>query len=430
MPLLNEVFGVSTKVPKYTYVDRSGLDAKFDYLLKSDRHIVIHGASKQGKTVLRKNVLPEESSIVIQCRANTTLLSLYQEIFRQLDTQALSGATKTFTWAVGGTGEASARAGLPFFAEGEAKAEGTVEVENSNEKTYINLGHGPEFSLSHLAEEIKLADKKVVVEDFHYLPEDEKRRLAFDLKAFWDMGVFFIVVGIWSEQNLLALYNGDLTGRVEEIDVQWTVAELEEVINKGEQALDILFDDEIRAEIVADANQNVGLLQRILEKYCFECGVLQTRNFTTMMVNHEALDACRRRICEEEVVRYRQFCDAVMRGYKGFEESELKVYQHILRVFMEASDSEIRQGIHRNTVLSRVKAYEQRVRGSDLTAALNKLNKLQQDRNVSPLIFSYNPTSRLLQLVDRELLFYRKYGEPVWPWQEGEEDNNAICSTE
>jgi hypothetical protein len=54
MPNLNEVFGVGVAVPKYTYVNRSGLDEKFKYLLSAERHIVIHGSSKQGKTILRK----------------------------------------------------------------------------------------------------------------------------------------------------------------------------------------------------------------------------------------------------------------------------------------------------------------------------------------------------------------------------------------
>ena len=71
------------------------------------------------------------------------------------------------------------------------------------------------------------------------MPEEEKKKLAFDLKAFWDMRTFLIIVGIWAEQNLLPYYNGDLTGRIDEIDVQWTGAELEEVLSKGEAALKI-----------------------------------------------------------------------------------------------------------------------------------------------------------------------------------------------
>ncbi|MEH1830878.1 MAG: hypothetical protein V7L29_02045 [Nostoc sp.] len=64
--------------------------------------------------------------------------------------------------------------------------------------------------------------------------------------------------------------------------------------------------------------------------------------------------------------------------------------------------------------MTRINKSEPQVRLSDLSAALNRLDKLQADRSISPLILSFNPDSRKVQLVDRELLFYRKYGNPRW----------------
>ena len=93
MPKLNEVFGIGISVPKYTYVNRSGLDEKFKYLLSTDRHVVIHGSSKQGKTILRKKNLPETDSTSVQCRAVTTCLGLYTEILSQIG--AVTGSTET-----------------------------------------------------------------------------------------------------------------------------------------------------------------------------------------------------------------------------------------------------------------------------------------------------------------------------------------------
>ena len=51
---LRDVFGITNDIPKYTYVDRQKLDEKFAYYLESQKHIVVHGASKQGKSCLRK----------------------------------------------------------------------------------------------------------------------------------------------------------------------------------------------------------------------------------------------------------------------------------------------------------------------------------------------------------------------------------------
>ena len=211
-----------------------------------------------------------------------------------------------------------------------------------------------------------------------------------------------------------------MSGRIDEIDVQWTDAELSEVITKGETALNIIIATGLREQMICDASQNVGLLQRIAEKFCVYSGILKSVDATIgqTLASQAALDACRREICSEEAARYRQFGDALSRGFKTNEESELKVYQNIARSAIEATDAELRNGLHYDILFDKVSHHNDRVRRSDLTAALQRLNRLQQDRQVSPLVFSYNEKTRYLHLVDRELLFFRKYGYPNWPWNE------------
>ena len=184
--------------------------------------------------------------------------------------------------------------------------------------------------------------------------------------------------------------------------------------------------------MIGDANQNVGLLQRIAEKFCIHSGIFGTTDsvVSLTLADQTALDRCRAEICSEESSRYRQFADALSRGFKSSEESELKVYQNIARVPIEASDHDLRSGLHYDTVYERVHLLNDRVRRSDLTASLQRLNRLQQDRQVSPLVLSYNEKSRYVQLVDRELLFYRKYGNPVWPWMESGGNNGEVPEEE
>lgn len=421
MVQLGEVFGIATSIPKYTYVDRASLDKRFEYLLSRDQHIVIHGASKQGKTILCKKNLPENQCMPVRCGSNPTLEKIYIEILRLLGTHIPTEITKSFTIGAEGKGKASAGFKVPYLWSGTGEIEGSGNLEKSSESVYEPVGVNPE-SLGYLAEQIKKSKKKVVIEDFHYLPDTEKRRLAFDLKALWDNSVFFIVIGIWADQNLLTYYNGDLSGRVSEIDVQWTNGELEQVLRKGEEVLNFSLLDSIRQGILNDANQNVGLLQRIAEKYCFEADILesvkQTPAAKDVTNDLQALCRCRKTICNEESVRYRLFNESVSRGFRGSDASELKVYQRIVRVCIEASDSELCNGLHRDEIMTRINKSEPQVRLSDLSAALNRLDKLQADRRILPLILSYNPDSRKIQLVDRELLFYRKYGNPKWSWEE------------
>jgi hypothetical protein len=424
MPALHEVFGVSASIPQYTYVDRSGLDNRFKYSLQRDAHIVLHGGSKQGKTVLRRANLPEARSIVVQCRASTTCDNIYEQILAEIGVPVPSSTSDSSSKSGEVGAKAGASIGFPLFGA-KASVSATDTAASASSTTSQIVGSGP-GNLAFVSRAILDSGRRPIIEDFHYMPEDEKRKLAFDLKALWDMRSFFIVVGIWAEQNLLPYYNGDLSGRIDEIDVQWSNPELEQVLSKGEDALNIIIAAEIRNQMVADASQNVGLLQRIAEKLCIHCSIFATVGDGAYITsdNQESLDRCRGEICSEEASRYRQFADALSRGFKSSEESELKVYQNIARVCIDASDHDLREGLHYDTVYERVSNLNDRIRRSDLTAALQRLNRLQQDRQVSPLVLSYNEKSRYVQLVDRELLFYRKYGNPVWPWMEDNDNGN------
>jgi hypothetical protein len=417
MTKLGEVFGIAASVPKHTYVDRAGLDRKFTYLVGQDRHLVIHGASKQGKTVLRKKNLPENKCLIVQCGANSTRDRIYLEILRQLETEIPTEISKSLTLGAEVKGKASGKLNLHLVASSEAEIEAEGSIERGSETVLKPVGIDP-GSIGYVAQEIKISGKRVIIEDFHYLPEQEKINLAFDLKAFWDSQVFFIIIGIWADQNLLTYYNGDLSGRIEEIDIRWTVEELEKVLQQGETALNIGFEHKIKQEILEDANENVGLLQRIAEKYCYEVGVDESNRKMKIVDDRDSLKKCRDMICVEESVRYRLFDDVVSRGLRDSGQSELKVYQRVVRVCVEASNLELRDGINRADLLNRIQAYESRIRLSDLSAALNKIDRLQANRSISPLVLSYNPNTQKIQLVDREFLFYRKYGNPSWSWQQ------------
>lgn len=417
MTQLGEVFGIAASVPEHTYVDRAGLDRRFTYLVGQDRHIVIHGASKQGKTILRKKNLPENKSIVVQCGANSGRDRIYLEILRQLGSQIPTEVSRNLILGAELQSKASGQLNISLVASGEAEIEGGGSLERESGTVLTPVGIDP-GSLGYIAQEIKRCEKKVVIEDFHYLSEQEKINLAFDLKAFWDSQVFFVIIGIWADQNLLTYYNGDLSGRVEEIDIRWRTEELEQVLQKGAIALNISFEPVIKAEIIDDANQNVGLLQRIAEKNCYESGIYESSWRTQVVGDRDALVKARNAICSEESVRYRLFDDVVSRGLRDSGESELKVYQRIVRICVEATGQDLIDGISRANLLARVQVYEPRIRLSDLSAALNKIDKLQAVRSISPLVLSYNPNTQKIQLVDREFLFYRKYGNPSWSWQE------------
>ena len=56
-----------------------------------------------------------------------------------------------------------------------------------------------------------VGDEPDLIEDFHYLDLETRAKLAFDLKTFWDYNCKVIIIGVWTQTNLLTYMNPDLT---------------------------------------------------------------------------------------------------------------------------------------------------------------------------------------------------------------------------
>ncbi len=79
---LEEVFGTSRTIP-LNYIERDGVDNIFKEGLLRQKHIVIYGSSKQGKTCLRKKHIDDEKLITIVCLNSWTIAQLNEQILKQ-----------------------------------------------------------------------------------------------------------------------------------------------------------------------------------------------------------------------------------------------------------------------------------------------------------------------------------------------------------
>jgi hypothetical protein len=421
MATLREVFGIHNPAPLLTYVDRSSLDDRLAYFLKTGRHLVIHGPSKQGKTALRKRAIPDDECLVIHCRQRPTIQALYGEILAALGVRIPTTQTSSSKKEVSGSTEMAAKGGFFSFISGEAKAEG--EARTSWENDISELVIGKETGNIHfLAEAIRASHKRVILEDFHYIPEPEKKLLANDLKALFELEVPVVLVGAWEQDQLLPQYNGDLSGRVDEINLRWSDRELREVLEKGQKALNIRLSRELKDAIVSDASGNVGLLQRIVEKLCIFADVLMTQTGGPKQIRRlELLNSSRQCICKEEAARYRAFGWSVCEGFANSNQATKQLYMYLIQVCVEATDSELVAGLPLTLVEERIRRLNPDVLVKSVRSALQQIDKLQSDKSIYPVIATYDPVNRVVNLADRELLFYRKYGGPDWPWEDRHE---------
>jgi hypothetical protein len=122
--------------------------------------------------------------------------------------------------------------------------------------------------------------KFVVLEDFHYLPQETQEQFAFALKTIHETSnITFIIVAVWREENRLIVHNGDLAGRIISVDADvWSNEDLLKVIAAGEALLNVQFPDGFKYSLVESSLNNVYIVQDCCYKACKMFDVNETRD--------------------------------------------------------------------------------------------------------------------------------------------------------
>ncbi len=402
-----------------SYVDRGGLDERLEYVLGTERHVAIHGDSKQGKSWLRERALADDEVIKIQCTVDSTPESILQSALGQLGVR--SELRRTDGNELQGTLDLSASGslGVKFLGKVAVEGSGSATAAKIGEVESEPVGQTP-ADLSWVSRILAASELHLVVEDFHYLSEAHQRSFAYMMKALGEYGVYVLVVGIWPQDHLLTYYNGDLDGRVEDIHLAWSNEELLEVLDRGARALNVVFADRLKYALVEDSYGNVGLLQRLAEQLCLEAGIIDTLDEAVGLDLGPDMDRARERVASGMKGRFSAFADNFVRGMRRMPEG-LEVYRHLLQTVTEAEDESLLVGIDSAELLGQIGEHgDSAIRPSDLTQALDRIDRLQVKISISPPVLTYNKDSRKVFVGDRSFLFYRKYGQATWPWGEGE----------
>lgn len=304
MPELNEVFGVSPN-QVLSYIERDKIDERFSESLTTGNHVVVYGASKQGKTALVSRHLPYDENIVVRLTPNTNISDIYSSILRQagveIEVANQSEESSTSSASVG----IKAKAKILFFGEGEASAAGSIGAGEKKSTTYqtvpFNLAVAQD--ISELLHKINFS-KKIILENFHYLDEEKQRELSFDLRTFQETGIIFVVLGVWRKKDRLRTFCPDLTDRVNDIPVEpWSEADFRRVVEKGCKQLNITISESIIAKFIANSFGSIGVLQELLKACCNFAGINRTHEGDS---HHLANDSYADDALEEKCNEYRE----------------------------------------------------------------------------------------------------------------------------
>ena len=156
---------------------------------------------------------------------------------------------------------------LPLFGAGEASADGTVKAGSGAETRFEEIPINLELP-QHVADLLQRvrSRKWIILENFHYLNDDIQKQFAFDLRAFQELGVRFVILGVWREKNRMAQFNGDLLDRVIEVPVEpWKKDDFRREVKAGAEHLSIVVADAIVEQAIESSFSSIGVFQELLK---------------------------------------------------------------------------------------------------------------------------------------------------------------------
>lgn len=398
----DNVFGIRRELP-LNYQERDSADRVLKSSLDRQRHLVIYGSSKQGKTSLRKRNLKPDEYIVVHCSNKWDLDSLHSAILKQCGFKLDVSSSKTSSGKY--KMNASIKTNMGAF---DANIGGGAE----RTRGQTNITQSLELELEDVNDVIDALksinlNKYIILEDFHYLPVETQIDFSVALKAFHENSeICFIVIGVWLEENRLPVYNGDLTGRVLSIDAdKWEVDELKRVVYRGADLLNVEFDDEFLNDLLDACFNSVYVVQEVCYKCCIDSGVTSTQEKLMRIGNGMDASLIVRDIVNQQSGRFRSF---ITQFADGFQVTELAMYRWILLPVLTGNTAELRAGLRQKDIRDILKKYHptESLNPGNVTQALQSVAALQIKKDIKPIVLDYDQTNLRLNIVDRSFLIW------------------------
>jgi hypothetical protein len=402
---IDDVFGINRTVP-LNYVYRQSVDDEFVSSLTRQKHIVVYGSSKQGKTSLRKHHLRDDEYILVTCSNKWSLPQLMTSFLKQAGYTIEQSSKVT----VSGQAKVTARAKISaklFGSGGEAEGSAEGSIGRTKETTEVELELDPS-DINDIIKALKRIglNEWIVLEDFHYLPDETQRDFAVALKAFHENSDYtFIIVGVWLQENRLVQYNGDLSGRISTINAdRWSHSELREAIDIGETYLNVEFSDEFKAELVAASYDSIYVVQESCHLALEKASISYTQDNSTRVSGDPAVLV--RDVVSKQSARYLDF---LVSFSQGFGSTELEMYKWLLVPIVMSEVEQHEEGLELREIRRVLGTYHPRgkeLNAGNVTQALKSFAALQIQQGMKPIVFDYDQSRRRLNVVDRSFLIW------------------------
>ncbi|MDR6179241.1 ABC-type transport system involved in cytochrome c biogenesis ATPase subunit [Pseudomonas sp. SORGH_AS 211] len=270
-----DVFDVFTpsQPAKLSFIDRETINSGLVNALRTPgKQIVVYGHSGSGKTTLLSNKLYQtyEGHITSQCMKGMSFEQLVIDAFDQLapyyEEQKSTKESATSKASLAATYKSIKLA---------LEASHTSEY-SKNEKRALP----PQLTPQSLGRLLGSSKKCWVIEDFHKIDETEKQKLSQLLKVFMDLApehrlLKIICLGAVDTARQVVAYDEEMRRRVAEIHVPlMSDQEIYQIVNKGEELLNIRFPSALRSKVAKHACGVASICHQLCLNMCIDANVI------------------------------------------------------------------------------------------------------------------------------------------------------------
>jgi len=259
-------------------------------------------------------------------------------------------------------------------------------------------------SFDEITSLIKLV-KFIVVDDFHHLEDEARQELATNLKLWHEREVRFVVIGIASSADELYGADSELGIRNDPYKLT-TQSEIfcRELISLGEQALNIIFSDRLKSEIISVSNGVPSIIQVVCRNCCIEAKVEETQNGEPKTIDCK-LSQLRKSVLRAFDGKYFNKVVGLAKG-KQQARSVHNTYFDIVKKIASESGSEIPAELLYREIVGTIEDSKLRSRkATSFNNCMNNLSDVIDEKGLKEILF-YNKGSKCVSIEDPSFRFY------------------------
>lgn len=361
---LETIYGITEVPPENcpTYIERKA-HKEFSYAVEHEKlHIVVYGASRQGKSWLIEKYCPK--FVRIGCDSKFTRELLFKSILNELNI-SVGSIQKSTNSETGGEVQGNTKFGvdIPLVVKAEAGVESKlINKETSGDQiSYTNIDLTNQSEVLNAIKNV-IEDRIIVLENFHYLEPSVQKVFASSLKECLYYPIRVVIVGVWKETTKLVSLASDLTNRIEPIDIgDWSATELAEIVKEGDRALNVVTDENIISLFIDHAGCNVGIFKSLMKNYCKLNNLFFTNESKTIHLNditkaHEAIEKSYQEVIVPSLDRLRKLASSKKSGGKGL---RFYIIKALLGIISSTSIDKITEGIPLSDVVQKIDGFRE-----------------------------------------------------------------------